>query len=44
LHNVSHSYSLDHQHEGELFAEMDRCLGDLKRIAGLKVGGRRLTL
>lgn len=35
LHNVSHSYTLDHEHEAELFVEVDACLRDLREHAGL---------
>ena len=35
LHNVSHSYTLDHEHEADLFVEVDACLGDLRQHAGL---------
>ena len=35
LHNVSHSYTLDHEHEAELFVEVDGCLRDLREHAGL---------
>ena len=37
LHNVSHSYTLDHEREGELFVEVDACLRDLRVAAGLDV-------
>ena len=38
LHNVSHSYTLDHEHESELFVEVVQCLSDLRRAAGFASG------
>ena len=38
LHNVSHSYTLDHEHEAELFVEVDACLRDMREHAGLAGG------
>ena len=35
LHNVSHSYTLDHEHEAELFVDLDACLRDLRVAAGI---------
>ena len=35
LHNVSHSYTLDHEHEAELFMDLDACLRDLRVAAGI---------
>ena len=36
LHNVSHSYTLDHEHEAALFVELDQCLRELRQAAGLE--------
>ena len=30
LHNVSHSYTLDHEHEADLFVEVDACRGSTR--------------
>ncbi len=35
LHHVSHSYTLDHEHEAELFVDLDVCLRDLRVAAGI---------